>query len=341
VNKDELALLHSNQRHFVEELQKKGIEVNIVNKDMELLCAKLGNHVEWILDRDSSVMPYSVSIVCGNKFLTKKILENGGISVPKGELFSPNQKTSAILFAEKLGYPVVIKPVFGSHGDNVFMNIDNMEDAYEILNNHFFDEKFIVEKEFLGKEFRVFLTKDGSYAVLHRDPAHVFGDGKSTIKELIENENEKRLERKNALCPIVIDEIAKKYFSKKHLSLVDIPRKDEKIYLRPSSNVAKGGVCEDYTDLIHPSVIKNCKNVLDIFGTVPYLGIDYMSSDITAVQTSDKYSIVEVNTVPGIHMHMNPAIGKSRNVAKMLVDVVFPETKEKRNQNEQGFTPIL
>ena len=57
-----------------------------------------------------------------------------------------------------------------------------------------------------------------------------------------------------------------------------------------------------------------------------------MSKDITANQIADMYNIVEVNTVPGIHMHMRPSEGKPRNVAKYMVDMIFPETKEQRNE---------
>ena len=112
----------------------------------------------------------------------------------------------------------------------------------------------------------------------------------------------------------------------------DIPNKEKKVYLRHNSNVAKGGLCIDYTDKIHPSVIENCKKILEIFSGLSYVGIDYMSKDILAEQTSDMYNIIEVNTVPGIHMHMKPSEGTPRNVAKYMVDMIFPETKEQVNE---------
>ena len=57
-----------------------------------------------------------------------------------------------------------------------------------------------------------------------------------------------------------------------------------------------------------------------------------MSKDIEAEQTAEMYNIVEVNTIPGIHMHMRPSIGKPQNVAKYMVDMIFPETKEQENE---------
>ena len=331
LDNSELLNLHTNQRLLIMEMQSRGINVEIIYKKMELIKAEYGKHIEWILDRDSSITPYSVSIVCGDKYITKKILEQNSISVPIGEKFFPNEWELSILYAKKIGFPVVVKPVFGSHGDNIYMDIENEIELEEIVKNIFVSEQkvpFIIEKQFDGKEYRVFLTKEGKYAALHREPAHVIGDGKHTILELIKIENEKRKERTNCLCPIAIDEITQIYMNKNNISMQDIPNEDEKVYLRHNSNVAKGGLCIDYTDKIHPSVIENCKRILETFSGLSYLGIDYMSKDIFAEQTSDMYNIVEVNTVPGIHMHMKPSEGQPRNVAKYMVDMIFPETKE-------------
>ena len=67
LNKSELLKLHTNQRLLVMEMQERGINVDIIYKDIELIRAEYGKHIEWILDRDSSITPYSVSIICGDK----------------------------------------------------------------------------------------------------------------------------------------------------------------------------------------------------------------------------------------------------------------------------------
>lgn len=334
VDNSELLELHTNQRLLIEEMQSRGINVNIIYREIELIKAEYGKHIEWILDRDSSITPYSVSIVCGDKYITKKILEQNEVSVPVGEKFLPNEWELSILYAKKIGFPVVVKPVFGSHGDNIYMDVESEEELKSIVQNVFANtlkKPFIIEKQFDGKEYRVFLTKEGNYAVLHREPAHVIGDGKHSISELINIENEKRKERINCLCPIAVDEITESYMKKNNISMKDIPKQNEKVYLRHNSNVAKGGLCIDYTDKIHNSVIENCKKILETFSGLSYVGIDYMSKDIQAEQTADIYNIVEVNTVPGIHMHMKPSEGMPRNVAKYMVDMIFPETKERKN----------
>jgi len=324
-------MLHTNQKLLIEELISRDIEVEVLDVDLELIKAKLGEHEELILDRDSSIMPYNVSVLVGDKGLTKKILKSNGISVPIGTTFNLSEESYILDAFRMYGNPVVIKPVFGSHGYDVYINIDNekkvKESLEKIKNNRGINTNILVEEYIEGNEYRVFITKDGEYAALFREPAHVIGDGIHTIRKLADIETNKRMNpRTNALCPILLDKEVDEFLAKQNLSIDDIPELNNKIYLRANSNVAMGGLCIDYTDLVHPSVIENCIKALKSIPGLPYAGIDYISKDITKEQTSNIYSIIEINTVPGIHMHMKPAIGKSRNVAKYIVDLMFPET---------------
>ena len=329
IDNDKLLDLHTNQRLLVIEMQNRGIDVDIIYQDMELIEANYKGHREWILDRDSSITPYSVSIMCGDKYITKKILQRENISAPLGERFNDEDVEICSLYAKKIGYPVVVKPVFGSHGDNVYMNVQNKDELIGVISkikNSIKNKDYIIEKQFEGKEYRIFLTKDGNYAVLYREPANVIGDGINTIGKLIDIENEKRKKRENCLCPICIDDIALSYMEKNNIKLEDIPKSEEKVYLRSNSNVAKGGYAIDYTDKVHKSAIDNCTKVLKTFSGLSYVGIDYMSKDIEVEQTEDMYNIIEINTVPGIGMHTRPSTGKAQNVAKYMVDMMFPET---------------
>ena len=135
LDNSELLKLHTNQRLLIIEMQSRGINVDVIYRDIELIRAEYGKHVEWILDRDSSITPYSVSIICGDKYITKKILEQNDISVPIGEKFLPNEWELSILYARKIGFPVVIKPVFGSHGDNIYMDIQDENELKDIVYN--------------------------------------------------------------------------------------------------------------------------------------------------------------------------------------------------------------
>lgn len=331
LSEKELLKLHTNQRLLVEELQKRSVDVNIFFLEMELLEASYKNHKELILDRDSSINPYAASVLCGDKYLAKLLMQKNNISVTKGQQFFGDQVNNALIYAQNIGFPIVVKPTFGSHGFDVNMDLENLYDVKNAIENIIskigMKKGFIVEEQFVGEEYRVFVTKKGDFAVLHRDCAHVVGDGKNTIENIANKISYERMNpRKNCLCPILLDDVVNKYLEINNKNLNYVPKKGEKVYLRHNSNVAVGGMCEDYTDRVHPSVIDISKKALNTFYNLPYAGIDFMSGDITKKQTKNMYRILEVNSVPGIHMHMQPGIGKSINVSKYIVDIMFPET---------------
>lgn len=329
--------LHSNQKIFIYEMLKRGINVEVIDTKSELIKASYNGHDELICDRDSSIMPYNVSILAGDKSFTKRNLMMNGISVPIGEEFLAKDIDYIKKAFKVLNCPVVIKPVFGSHGFDVYTDLRTEDDVINAVNNiitHRGDlTKIIIEEYFEAQEYRVFVTRNGDYAVLLRDPAHIFGDGINTIEYLIQKENYNRMHpRTNALCEILVDDELIKYLAKKGLSMQSIPKNGEKVYLRPNSNVAMGGICEDYTDRVHPSVIEIGLNILKAFPGLPYVGIDFMTNSITQMQNDDSYRIIEINTVPGIHMHFRPAIGKSQNIAKYIVDMIYPETIKNKEE---------
>lgn len=326
--------LHTNQKILIYEMLKRGIHVEVLNEKLEIIKSTYQGHEEILFDRDSSIMPYSLSILAGDKGITKKILESNNISVPIGETFSSRDIDLIIEAFHIIKPPVVLKPVNGSHGFDVYTDINTEKEllaALESLINNRGYVDVLIEEYFPAKEYRVFITKNKDYAVLNRDPASVIGDGIHNIKELIEIENYRRFHpRTNALCEILVDEELLKFLSKNNKTLNYIPEEKELVYLRPNSNVAMGGLCIDATDIVNPTVIDIAYQVLKSFPGLPYIGIDYMTNCIDQIQTEDSYRIIEVNTVPGIHMHYRPAIGQPRNIAKYIVDLIYPETKQKK-----------
>ncbi|MDR0607624.1 MAG: hypothetical protein LBG52_04690 [Candidatus Peribacteria bacterium] len=182
---------------------------------------------------------------------------------------------------------------------------------------------FIIEEQFFGEEFRIFIAINGEYAVLHRERPFVIGNGKDTIETLVADESYRRTHpRTNSLCPILIDPV---FLEKQELHFSSIPKSGKKVYVRNTSNVAKGGYSHNMTALVHPSIIAQATKILEIFRGLPYLGIDFMCNDITKEQIGNSYTIVEVNVNPGVAMHMLPGDNDAVNVANILVKLMFPE----------------
>ena len=331
MGENEFAGLHTNQRLFLEELAVRGVEIEVLVPELELVEARYGEHVELILDRDSSLCSYPSCVVCANKYLTKKLLQRRGICVPKGEQFFPDQIDDAISYAKTLRFPLVIKPSIGSHGDGCYSDLDDEHQVRRAIDQLVArlgsTHAFLIEEQMPGMEFRVFITKNGDYAILHRDPASVVGDGIHTIQQLAEQETERRKSpRKNCLCPIQLDDITRQFLAASGLTLTSVPKSGAKVYLRRNSNIAHGGNCQDYTKQAHASVVEIASRALAAVRGLPYAGVDILSTDITKQQEPGHYCVLEVNSNPGVHMHMRPGVGQGQNVAAYLADMVFPET---------------
>ncbi len=325
--------LHTNQRLLLEELLSRGAEVEIIDAQREIVRVIYRGRARYLIDRTTSEVAHVPAVLAADKFMTKRILREAGIRAPDGEIFSEDTLHEAVEFARQRGFRVVFKPNHGSHGRHVETDIRGEEDIERAVERYLSDSsgsgEFLIEDLVEGLEHRVFITTKGDYAVLQREPAHIVGDGIHTILELADTETERRAQVKrkqgSALCPIAIDSSVTHFLKRRGRHLGDVPAEGEKLYLRQISNLALGGISRDMTDVAHPSVIRIAQDILKCFEGLAVTGVDFMTTDITRDQTGIDYGIIEVNANPGLSMHVMPAIGDPRPVAKYLADVMFPD----------------
>jgi cyanophycin synthetase len=323
--------LRANQRFVVRELLHRGIEVTVLDWTSEVLEARFGDHSELLIDIIGTNLPYAGTIAASSKAVTKLLLQRAGISAPKGDRFFTEEREAIEGYARTIGFPLVVKPTNGTQGDSVYVGIESVEElAYAVdrIWNELGCVEILVEEEFSAPEYRLFINRYGDYAVAHRDPAHVVGDGIHTLKQLAEQETFRRMNpRKNCLCPVVLDEETERFLKKEGRTTEFIPKRNEKAYLRAASNLMKGGTCTDVTDTVHASWVGLGLLILSLFPGLPYAGIDVLATEIQAPLSPDGYRVLEVNSLPGIGMHIAPSAGKPRNVAAFVVDTLFPETR--------------
>ena len=321
---------------LAKEALKRGIKVDHINyyqTGMAFLELSYRNHFKYILNQKSSKTSATASYAVKNKALAKSLLGRKNINIARGKLFNKDCDINEIYkFVNRIKYPIVIKPFDGAHGDMVFLGINNKKDCDKAIRKVFEESKYIlVEKEFKGIEFRFLVSRDKVFAVTNRDPANVVGDGTYNIKELIriKNSDPKRGEDyRSSLVRIKIDKVVKQSLSKKNIDVNYIPNKGEKIYLRKESNISTGGDSIDVTDQVHPEVKMIAVRAVKAIPGLVYAGVDLMTNkDISKKPTKNSYIILEINDSPGIDIHHFPFKGKSRDVAKGIIDILFPETK--------------
>lgn len=274
-----------------------------------------------ITDKTSCI---AVDIAC-DKSTTKEILIEAGIPVPNGSSCSSPQE--AVLLAQEIGYPVVIKPERGNQGRGVSLNLLTSEEvikAYNIASK--IDENVIVERYVKGNDYRVLVVGDQVVAVSQRIPAHVVGDGVHSIRELVEAVNadpRRGNDHEKPLTKIVIDEISINLLEKQGYTLDSIPKPGKIIRLKENGNISTGGEAIDCTEKIHPLNQEIAIRAARVIG-LDVAGIDISCEDIGKPITETGGAVIEVNAAPGIRMHLYPSKGKPRKVANHIVDLLYP-----------------
>ncbi|WP_019907100.1 cyanophycin synthetase [Thermoanaerobacter indiensis] len=307
------------------EALKAGIPVTRVGNGsiLRLGYGKYQKMIEGTISQNTSCIAVDIA---SDKILTKQILRDHGFPVPEGDVAYNEEE--AIAIAEEIGYPVAIKPYNGNQGKGVHLNITNKEEvSIAYRNAKAYSDLVIVEKHIKGKHYRVLVVGEKVVAVAEKIPAHVIGDGIHTIEELVEIENKNPLRGKGhekPLTKLTIDTISKMTLKKQGFDLEEIPKKGQKVFLRESANLSTGGIAIDKTDDIHPYNIEIAVRAAKAIG-LDIAGIDITMEDIKKPLTKENGAIIEINASPGIRMHHYPSKGKPRNVAKAIVDMLFPK----------------
>ncbi|MDJ1167867.1 cyanophycin synthetase [Roseofilum sp. BLCC_M154] len=274
-----------------------------------------------------------VELAC-DKEGTKKILRDAGIPVPRGTVIEYLDELEDAI-DEVGGYPLVLKPLDGNHGRGITINVKSYEEAelaYDDASSASKTRRVIVERYYEGNDHRVLVVNGKLVAVAERVPAHVVGDGKSTIAELIEETNRdpnRGQGHDNILTRIEIDRNSMNLLDRQGYTLDSVPRKGERCMLRATANLSTGGIAIDRTDEIHPENIWLAERVVKTIG-LDIAGIDIVTSDISRPLRETDSVIVEVNAAPGFRMHAAPSHGLPRNIAAPVMDMLFPPGKPSR-----------
>ncbi|MBE9181353.1 cyanophycin synthetase [Oculatella sp. LEGE 06141] len=257
---------------------------------------------------------------------TKRVLRDAGVPVPRGTVVYYFDELEAAI-EEVGGFPVVIKPLDGNHGRGITINIDSWktaEEAYDAAKE--ISKGVIVERYYTGQDHRVLVVNGKVVAVAERVPAHVVGNGYSSIAELVEetNRDPRRGEgHDNILTRIEVDRTSWQLLDRQGYTLETVLPDGEVCYLRATANLSTGGIAIDRTDDIHPENIWIAQRAAKTIG-LDIAGIDIVTADISRPLRETDGVIVEVNAAPGFRMHFCPSQGLPRNVAEPVIDMLFP-----------------
>ncbi len=273
----------------------------------------------WTAETDrTSAIAESIS---RDKDLTKRLLSACGVPVPEGRLVESAE--DAWDAAEDIGVPVVVKPCDSNHGRGVFTNLRTraeIEAAFAVAEEE--GSGVLVERFVPGNEHRLLVVGRRVVAAARGEPVSVIGDGRSTIRELIEqqiNTDPRRGSLEDSpLNPVRLDSAARLEIARQGFEGDSVPPAGQSVLIQRNGNVAI-----DVTEQVHPSVAAHVALAARVVG-LDIAGVDLVAEDISQPLEGQRGAIVEVNAGPGLLMHLKPAEGKPRPVGQAIIQHLFP-----------------
>lgn len=253
-----------------------------------------------------------------NKFVLKQEFQKHGIPIPSYFLLPPFSNRELPRVFENISKPFIVKPKLGSRGRHTVTNILTLPQMQEAVRIGRALSPFLIAEEHLaGYVCRATLV-DGELAGFYRGAAPtVVGDGKKTIRQLIKEKDSLRRARveKITIGPELISHVARQGFG-----IEDVLPRGQEVALSHRVGRLFGGATREMLDELHPSFVPILEKAVGITG-LAVAGFDCIVPDPTAPANSQKWGIIECNTLPYIDLHYYALEGKPKNIAGMIWDL--------------------
>jgi D-alanine-D-alanine ligase-like ATP-grasp enzyme len=262
-----------------------------------------------------------------NKLSCLKVLRQAGLPAPRHRLVRSAEE--AVVVAQDLGFPVVVKAAHLDGGRGVFAGLRSPAEV----------EKFyakvvklcpdvLVEEFIVGQDYRLQVFKGEVFWVVHRRPAKVVGDGVSSVQALLVRTNHERQvtqasnQPERATKPIVVDDEVQVWLQSQGLSMQSVPFEGEVVRLRGAANVSLGGSLQEVPlSSVHPD---NSALAIDAAAVMrlDLAGIDLLVPDIGRSWRETGGGICEVNAQPQLSSHLPRFLLPKLVIARGRVPVV-------------------
>ncbi len=316
-------------RCLVEEARRRGITIAQfkLGAFKDIFIATYGGTTRCFDGLPRPVGPEAESLSwMDNKPKMRERFIESGIPVARGA--SAFSEREAVRIFHSLTKPAIVKPYSGSRSRHTTIHIETEAQLKTAFRNaKVLSPYALLEEELEGFVYRGTLIGGKLVAVMRREPPHIIGNGRESVRVLVERENARPERHAHTFHPIAMEDDARAELSRQGLKEENIPQKGELVTLHPKISRGVGASTTDVTDLVHPRTIA----LLEQIGRVlkdPLVGVDFIVSDITQpIGEQRRAGIIECNSLPFIDLHHYPLNGAPRNVAGALWDLIFPDSQ--------------
>lgn len=301
-------------RIIVDEALRRGIEVQVDDAPAGLFTLVHGGRKVRCRESLSDLTSAVSMTLCQDKRLTNSYLRRAGLELPTQQLAGSDEDNAAFLEAHG---SVVVKPVDGEQGQGVAVDLRNVEElraAIEAARQ--FDSRVLLESFHEGHDLRILVIGFEVVAAAIRRPATVIGDGRSSIRKLIESQSRRRQAATHGESKIPLDDETERTLHAAGHDYDTVLGEGMQLAVRRTANLHTGGILEDVTAQLHPTLVDaavRAARALDI----PMVGLDLM------VKAADQpeYVFIEANERAGLANH------EPQPTAERFVDLLFPLSK--------------
>jgi len=256
--------------------------------------------------------------LANNKYATINALRLGGFPVAYHRLCKSTDEARTFLGRHR---DIVIKPVDSIRGQGITVGVKTRRQLAAAV-RHVHRRTFLAERRIIGRDYRLLVINYKIVYGILRLPAYVVGDGRSMIRQLINEKNRIPIDYKVAIPK---DQLTKDVLREQRLTLASVPAAERVLTLRQTANLHTGGTTVDATDDLRAAVRRQAIAVARYL-KLPVAGIDVISPDIK----KSFGTIIEVNAGAGLRIHHFPHIGRPRLPGEDILDMLFPATKHRR-----------
>ena len=299
---------------IINEARRRGIAVEILDDKSNLFSLSFGGrtiHCHESLTELTSSIAFQI---CSDKALTHRILKRKGLRVPAQTTAADSQKNAA--FLERFGR-IVVKPAQGEQGAGICVDLSDPAELQEaVLRARNVCETVLLEEYIEGEDLRVIVIKNEVVAAAIRRPAKVIGNGRLSIRELIEKQSRRRQSATGGESRIPLDAETRRCVETAGYDMDSVLESGIALNVRKTANLHTGGTIHDVTDRLHPTLVKVCLEAAQAIN-IPLVGLDLMIGDVE----KSEYCIIEANERPGLANH------EPHPTAERFIDLLFPQTE--------------
>jgi cyanophycin synthetase len=259
--------------------------------------------------------------IARDKALTKAVLLRASLPVAPGVVLRREDDLPRLVELEP---PWVLKPLDGTHGQDVVVGVATVEEAAAVWSAQ--RRPLLCEALLRGREYRVVCVGFQLVAAALRKPACVVGDGERTVAELVAAKNRepnRQPGHHGDRTRIDIDGEVLAELARQHLELGSVPPAGQEVLLRRRANLSQGGDAYDVTDEVcveNRALFARAAEAVDL----NVVGIDVIGDTLAEpLVRQPSAGIIDVNARPGLRMHHSPSGGEPRNVARAILKMTL------------------